>query len=121
MISGNSCLIYSIIRKRQIFYQLINVPKSDNEIREILTRHGSNAHFEELLSETDEELEELEIDDDELGKPEAVAATTVAVGVPVKLPCGDGVNGDALDKSAPDTSDEVSVPFLSSQSLIFCK
>ncbi|VDM17585.1 unnamed protein product [Hydatigera taeniaeformis] len=54
---GNSCLVYSIIRKRQVFYQLANLPTTDEEIREILIKHsGLHRHFE-APPDTDEEDE----------------------------------------------------------------
>ncbi|VDL94917.1 unnamed protein product [Schistocephalus solidus] len=38
---GNSCLIYTIIRKRHVFYNLANLPHTDAEIREILSKHAA--------------------------------------------------------------------------------
>nr|VZI40592.1 unnamed protein product [Spirometra erinaceieuropaei] len=43
---GNSCLIYTIIRKRHVFYNLANLPRTDTEIREILAKHGGNRRFD---------------------------------------------------------------------------
>uniref|UniRef100_A0A0V0J6K1 Protein HID1 n=2 Tax=Schistocephalus solidus TaxID=70667 RepID=A0A0V0J6K1_SCHSO len=43
---GNSCLIYTIIRKRHVFYNLANLPHTDAEIREILSKHGGNRRFD---------------------------------------------------------------------------
>lgn len=67
--SGNSCLVYSIIRKRQVFYQLANLPSTDEDIREILSAHSSLRRRFEVPPDTEEdepeEEEDLELDQDE--------------------------------------------------------
>ncbi len=68
-IPGNACLVYSIIRKRQVFYQLANLPTTDADIREILTKHGGGGllrrfdlppHADENEDDEDDEEEEEE-------------------------------------------------------------
>ena len=40
MVSGNSNLVYTIIRKRTVFHQLANLPTEHNAIARALTKRG---------------------------------------------------------------------------------
>ncbi|CDI96759.1 High temperature induced dauer formation protein [Echinococcus multilocularis] len=66
---GNSCLVYSIIRKRQVFYQLANLPTTDEEIREVLAKHSGLHRRFEAPPDTDEE-DEVEDRTEENGEGE---------------------------------------------------
>ncbi|VDD75604.1 unnamed protein product [Mesocestoides corti] len=83
---GNSCLVYTIIRKRQVFYRLANLPTSDADIREVLAKHGGLQRFE-VPPDTDD-------DDDE--EEEEEAETAFASG---------GGGGAEADHSEPAPAD----------------
>ncbi|VUZ41805.1 unnamed protein product [Hymenolepis diminuta] len=70
---GNSCLVYSIIRKRQVFYQLANLPSTDEDIREIMSAHSSLRRRFEVPPDTEEDEPEEEEEDLELDQNEEKA------------------------------------------------
>ena len=51
-------MVYSIIRKRQVFYQLANLGTSDEDIRAVLSKHGGlTPRRIEAPSDTEDEEE----------------------------------------------------------------
>lgn len=51
-------MVYAIIRKRQVFYQLANLPSTDEDIREILAKHGGLRRRFEAPPDTEDEEED---------------------------------------------------------------
>ncbi|VDO09678.1 unnamed protein product, partial [Rodentolepis nana] len=110
---GNSCLVYSIIRKRQVFYQLANLPSTDEDIREILSKHGGLRRRFEVPSETEEDdpeeevvEEELEVDQEEEKAPNKTTEDKEVVEEEViekKHKEGvEGMNGDSTKASSKE-------------------
>ena len=63
---GNSNLVYTIIRKRQVFHALANIPSDLNSINKCL----SNRKVSGRLHRTTELMRKIEIEDEPEGEPE---------------------------------------------------
>jgi hypothetical protein len=67
---GNSNLVYTIIRKRQVFHALANIPTDVNGINKCLNNRKISRRLQspsEILKKAEEELEVADVD---LGEPE---------------------------------------------------